>query len=113
MPRRHSARVAHRPPKFSFAGVPILLRNQHGGTLEPSCTKISQRLIGLPERVCGGSRDDAGPWRKAQKIKTVLPREVGNGDQLPFLPECAVRKTGNVAHVNPRTDNPTSLADRV
>lgn len=47
-----------------------------------------------------------------QEARRVLAREIGDGHELTLLPQDAVGKRGDVAHVNASAHHPAAFLDR-
>ena len=85
--------------------------HQDCGALKVAGTQVGQGLIGLVEPVFSDRRGNPHVGDLPEELEAILPGEVGDGDELPLAPEQTVWKTGNVAHMNSRTDHPAALAN--
>ena len=67
-----------------------------------SCRNVATytREIGGAERIARYLHFDAGARRDAQKLVPVFAREIGDGNELAFLPQKPIRETRNIGHVD-------------
>ncbi len=61
---------------------------------------------------CVVSGDDADLRRQTQEIDGILPRQIGDRDELPLLPQEMIGEARNVAHVNAGADDAAALSHR-
>src|SRR3546814_15767263 len=52
-------------------------------------------------------------FRSIEEGQAIVPREVGDRDDLAFTPQIGIGETGNIAHVNARAHHLAALADRL
>ena len=87
-------------------------RKQHRRAFEPAGPQISQGAVCLIERIGLSPRLDPCFRGKGEKFKSILPREIGDRDDLAFLPKQTIRKGRDIAHVNPGANDNATLAHR-
>src|SRR5262245_17786890 len=85
------------------------LRHEHGRALQPSIAQVRKGVVGATERIGPRVHADAGLWRYGQEVDRVLAGEVGDGNELPLLPQDSVREAWNVAHVDAAADDPSTF----
>src|SRR3546814_17061246 len=83
--------MIRRPPRstrtdtlFPYTTLFRSLWDEDGGALEPSCSKVAQRLIGLIESIAVRMRDDADSRRQPEEVETILARQVRDRHDLPL-----------------------------
>src|SRR3546814_19299637 len=110
--------MIRRPPRstrtdtlFPYTTLFRSLWDEDGGALEPSCSKVAQRLIGLIESIAVRMRDDADSRRQPEEVETILARQVRDRHDLPLPPSQLIGEAWNFAHVDAGADDAPPFAE--
>jgi LTXXQ motif family protein len=80
--------------------------------LQPPAAQVGECIVGANERIWNGLRHNFRLRHDCKEFLAVLPGQISDRFKFPLLPENAVRKTWNIAHVNSGADDAASFADR-
>ena len=84
------------------------LWNENGGAVERAGAQRGQSFIRLLEREGLRLRPDRNARRKLQKFFAVAPRQIRDRRNRPLVPQIAIRKRGDVAHMDAGADDASS-----
>ena len=83
----------------------------HCGACKLTVPQVPECVVCSVQRIWSGGRLHTGLRRNGQKIAGILPGQIGDRDDLTFLPEKPIRKARDVAHMDAAADHPAALAD--
>ena len=88
-------------------------RNEDGCTLQPPMTEVVERLVGRGQRIGPNGRTKRNAGREVEEHGGVGAGEIRDGEYFALLPESAIGKGRDVAHVDAAADDPTAFLDRI